>query len=416
MRPSRRLRRAFLTLALVVCALVSWATHSEAHPLGRSSFSAHTDGPDINVMFILDGQSAADLVARLHLGFAEITPERVPEYGGVVLRYLDERFTISRGEARCERTVPTRFSHAPKINRVMLDVQYVCERETDLVEMHSTLFLDETTPHHVVGSLTHGPAVERYFFTSGERRARVDLNTLRKQRRDDLSNRADAPLDGAGGGVRVARPPPGAFTEAGAEITTPPRGDDSEFAAPIGTGFIAHFGLGIWHILSGFDHIVFVLSLLLVTARWKDLAIVITGFTVAHSITLALGALDLVTIPSAVAEPIIAASIIYVALENVIRGNPRARLPITFGFGLIHGFGFSSGLSADGLPPAELASSLLGFNLGVEAGQLAIVLPLFPALLWLQRTQARTYRRVTIGTSALFAAIASWWLFERLFA
>ena len=164
----------------------------------------------------------------------------------------------------------------------------------------------------------------------------------------------------------------------------------------------------------GFDHILFVLSLLLVTKRWRDLAIVITGFTVAHSITLALGALDLVAMPASIAEPLIAASIVYVALENIFRPKPRARLPVTFAFGLIHGFGFSGVLRDMGLPSANLVPSLLGFNLGVEVGQIAIVAPLFPFLLWLQRHRTRAYRRTTIGTSAVFAVFGAWWLVERL--
>jgi hypothetical protein len=113
-------------------------------------------------------------------------------------------------------------------------------------------------------------------------------------------------------------------------------------------------------------------------------------------------------------EPLIAISIIYVALENLLRNHPRARPGVTFAFGLVHGFGFSAVLHDLGLSRAELVPVLLGFNLGVEAGQLVIVAPLAPLVWWLRR-RAAGFARFRIAVNACVALVAIWWFIERVF-
>jgi hypothetical protein len=142
---------------------------------------------------------------------------------------------------------------------------------------------------------------------------------------------------------------------------------------------------------------------------------VVTSFTVAHSVTLAVGALGVVRISPLIIEPLIALTIIYVAAENVLRLAPRARLGVTFAFGLVHGFGFSSVLRDLGLQRGQLVPALLGFNLGVELGQLLVVAPLFPLVILLQR-RADTYRRVRLSLNASVAVIACWWFVQRVVA
>lgn len=177
---------------------------------------------------------------------------------------------------------------------------------------------------------------------------------------------------------------------------------------------------GVWHIWIGFDHVLFLLSLLLpavllaprfAPAFW-DVFKVVTAFTVAHSITLALAALSVVTLPSRLVESAIAASVVLAALNNLWPVVQRARWLVAFTFGLIHGFGFASVLAELGLPQASLLLALVSFNLGVETGQLAIV-ALFLPLAYAVR-QTWFYRRVVLkGGSGLIAAIAAVWLAER---
>ncbi len=192
-------------------------------------------------------------------------------------------------------------------------------------------------------------------------------------------------------------------------------------------------GEGVWHIWIGFDHILFLLSLLLpavlvwrkprwlpvqrfAPAFWQVLEIV-TAFTLAHSITLSLATLGVISLPSRWVESAIAASVVLAALNNVWPLFEGRRWLVALAFGLIHGFGFASVLADLGLPQGALLLALVGFNLGVEAGQLAIVgvfLPLAYALrgTWLYRL----YRRlILLGGSCLIAALAALWFAVRAF-
>ena len=205
--------------------------------------------------------------------------------------------------------------------------------------------------------------------------------------------------------------------------------------------FVAYLREGVWHIWIGFDHILFLISLLLpavglwvlqprsaphrsATRRWQpvphfavafwDVLRIVTAFTLAHSITLSLAVLGLVTLPSRLVESAIAASVVLAALNNIwplVRGR---RWVVAFLFGLVHGFGFASVLADLGLPQGALALALVGFNVGVELGQLAIVLVFLPLAFALRRTAF--YRRVVLlGGSLLIAALAAVWLAERVF-
>ena len=185
---------------------------------------------------------------------------------------------------------------------------------------------------------------------------------------------------------------------------------------------------GVWHIWIGFDHILFLLSLLLpavglwVGRRWRpvdrfgqaviEVLRVVTAFTLAHSITLSLAVLGLVSLPSRVVESSIAASVVLAALNNVWPVFHGRRWMVAFAFGLLHGFGFASVLVDLGLPKGALAVALAGFNVGVELGQLAIVAAFLPLAYALRRSWF--YRRaVLVGGSLLIALLAGVWLAER---
>ena len=194
--------------------------------------------------------------------------------------------------------------------------------------------------------------------------------------------------------------------------------------------FIDYAREGVWHIWIGFDHILFLLSLLLPAVllwrgrQWQavetfraafvDVFKIVTAFTVAHSITLSLATLGVIELPSRWVESAIAASVVLAALNNVWPVFHSRRWMVAFAFGLIHGFGFASVLTDLGLPREALALALVGFNLGVEAGQLAIVAVFLPLAFALRRTAF--YRRaVMLGGSLLIALLAAVWLIERAF-
>jgi hypothetical protein len=192
--------------------------------------------------------------------------------------------------------------------------------------------------------------------------------------------------------------------------------------------FIEYLRAGVWHIWSGVDHLLFLLSLLLPAVltrrgnRWDAVPIaapaflnivkVVTAFTLAHSITLSLAVFDVLRLPSRLTESIIAASIIIAALNNVFPKVTEGRWRIAFAFGLLHGFGFASVLTEMGLPNGARLVSLTAFNLGVEAGQLAVVLAVMPLAFLLRSTMF--YRRGVMpwGSSAI-ACLALFWLVQR---
>jgi hypothetical protein len=174
--------------------------------------------------------------------------------------------------------------------------------------------------------------------------------------------------------------------------------------------------LGFTHILPyGLDHILFVLGLYLLSTRWKPLLIQVTAFTVAHSITLALTIYGVFSLPSSIVEPLIAFSIAYVAIENIMTKELHAWRPfVVFGFGLLHGMGFAGVLEEIGMPRSEFLTALITFNVGVELGQLAVISLAFVLTgLWFRNRD--WYRgRIVVPASLAIAATGLYWTVERV--
>jgi len=186
--------------------------------------------------------------------------------------------------------------------------------------------------------------------------------------------------------------------------------------ASIPTTFFEFVRMGIMHILTGYDHLLFLAALLIVSRNFVSSLKIISCFTLGHSITLALATLNIVNLSSRIVEPLIAASIIYVSVENLLKhGAPTGRYVLTFAFGLIHGLGFASALRemGVGLNGGGVVLPLLGFNLGVELGQLsvaAIVLPIF----WSLRSNPIWVRRWVPVCSGIVALAGTYWFVERV--
>lgn len=188
----------------------------------------------------------------------------------------------------------------------------------------------------------------------------------------------------------------------------PPKNNSRSF-----TQFLA---LGIRHILTGYDHLLFLFGLLIVTRSFKSSLAVITCFTIAHSITLAVATFNLVQIPSKIVEPLIAVTIIYVGVENILRhGDPHGRWMLTFAFGLIHGFGFASVLREMGVASRAggVAMPLFSFNLGVEVGQIAVAAVVLP-FVWKLRAKPIFVKRWVPMCSAIVALAGAYWFVQRV--
>ena len=173
---------------------------------------------------------------------------------------------------------------------------------------------------------------------------------------------------------------------------------------------------GFVHVVPlGLDHILFVLGLFFLSREWRPLLYQVTMFTLAHTITLGMATMGLVSVSGSIVEPIIAASIAFIAIENIYRPKyTHWRLLVVFIFGLIHGLGFAGALSELSLPPASLVIGLLGFNIGVEFGQLAVIGIAFAATAWLK--EEKQYRDwVVVPGSAMIAVLGAYWTVERIF-
>lgn len=176
-----------------------------------------------------------------------------------------------------------------------------------------------------------------------------------------------------------------------------------------------HLTLGFTHILpNGLDHMLFVISLFLLSARWRPLLLQITTFTIAHSITLGLTMYGLVALPARLVEPMIAVSIAYVAIENLLTSELKPwRVALVFSFGLLHGMGFAGVLRDIGLPRAQFLTALLSFNVGIEAGQLSVI-AIAALVVWHWRRNPPAYRRLIVQpASVVIALVAVFWTLQR---
>jgi hydrogenase/urease accessory protein HupE len=197
-----------------------------------------------------------------------------------------------------------------------------------------------------------------------------------------------------------------------------------------GSGEVAatYLRLGVEHILFGFDHLLFVLALVVLVREWRRVAVTVTAFTVAHSITLAAATLGFVNVPGPPVEATIALSIMLVSVEilNARRGKPSVttRLPwlVAFSFGLLHGFGFAGALAEVGLPQHAIPVALLFFNVGVEVGQLIFVAAVLSLIRLLLHAASqllepalvqRTFDRLDVTVAYAIGIVAAYWLVER---
>jgi hydrogenase/urease accessory protein HupE len=179
------------------------------------------------------------------------------------------------------------------------------------------------------------------------------------------------------------------------------------------TGQTTLLWMGIRHILTGWDHLAFLIGLVIVGGRWKSILAAVTAFTVAHSITLGLATTGVVIGRPIFVEPAIALSVLYIGVENLRGTSMEGRWKITLPFGLIHGFGFAGALRVLDLPKARVPLALFSFNLGVEIGQLAVLAVVLPVL-WVLAKSAAWRKWGVRGVSAVVAAAGALWFVARL--
>lgn len=350
------LRRA-LALALLVAACLPRAAW--AHPFSQSSSILVANGRDIRAVLTVDLisiHSMPDLDRnrdnRISYGELDDAIERIYDAVG--------RHFVVRGPDAPVQTTVERYQLVDD-TRVRLEILYRFPSDVTATDITSTL-ADITQPNHRhLMSVTIGGVTHEAVLGAGRPRATFDA---------------------------------------------------------VGTNsYLNTFGsflwLGVEHIFTGYDHLAFLVGLLIATGTFRSLVKIVTSFTLAHSVTLALATFDLVMMPAKLTESLIALSIVYVAAENLLRSQAIERYRVTFLFGLVHGFGFSSILREMQLPSSNLALSLFSFNAGVELGQLAFVAVVFPMTVYLASSKWRTGIRSAVSFGVV--CVSTYWFVQRAF-
>ncbi|MGZ4135035.1 MAG: HupE/UreJ family protein [Tumebacillaceae bacterium] len=211
----------------------------------------------------------------------------------------------------------------------------------------------------------------------------------------------------------VYQPAPATGDQKQTSTTTPTNETTNTSDNAAGSGWFSFFVLGMNHILTGYDHLLFLFTLLIARQTFKQYATMITAFTIAHSLTLTLTVLGLIDVSPKIVEPMIAFSICFVAIDNIVRKQVSHRWALTFLFGLIHGMGFADILKDMEIPRNQLGVDLISFNLGIETVQVTIVVLLLPLLMLLFRWKYA--RKFVVTGSALGLVLGGIWLVQRLF-
>jgi hydrogenase/urease accessory protein HupE len=309
--------------------------------------------------------SAHDLAVALGIETDLITPvskAAFAERAEALARYLRARLAILAQNTPCSSSPPkVDYTHLPE--ELVLIADYTCSEPLERLTIDYLLFFDIDPTHRSLGRIILPSGEEQFLFD--RTLTRLEFETTRPQLQS--------------------------------------------WTALFGRVFF----LGVEHILIGYDHILFLLALLIVSLNFWQMVKVASAFTVAHSITLALAWYGVVDLPSPVVESAIALSIAYVAIENIVRQHFGHRWVLAGGFGLVHGLGFYSALRNLGLGKTDMATTLLAFNLGVETGQIAVIALVFWPLVWWRRQQ--WYRSSAHACSIAILLVASWWVIERVF-
>ena len=336
--------------------LLIWSAVAGAHSGGTTGFaSVAVSGHTVRYSLTLHDIPPGPLAEQMRLGQPGVAPDYQPLIEAIrgKIRLANDGAACVPGEGQTVAPSATSIS-------VTATVEFACPGEPGKLAVRDDLPDVLGTDHHTLALFVWSGGSEQFAFGTDARETTVAISEAAKATR------------GAG----------------------------------------SFFVLGIEHILTGYDHLLFLLALILCGGGLLQLLKIITGFTIAHSITLALAALDIVNLPSRLVESVIAASIAYVAAENLFpKYAISRRWTVSFLFGLMHGFGFSSVLKEIGLPRENLMLSLLNFNLGVEAGQAVVVVVIVPILIRIRRT---TWEAKLVATlSGIVLAVGLFLFVER---
>lgn len=363
-----RLLAAIVAAAALVLALL-WSAAAAAHTIGLSTGEYTASGASLVGKLAFARAEVASLAPILDANRdGHITPAEIESARGVLKTKVLARIAVRAGGAPCAAVLTD--AALTEEDGLLVAGRWDCARADEAFEVDVALLDDLARGHRHI--------------------ARV---VARGETRDEVLHGAERTLaiPGAGAEPAAANAPPIAAGERGA-------------------GLWSFFTMGIEHIVTGYDHLVFIVGLVLARAHLRSLFTIVTAFTVAHSITLALAVLDVWSPSSRIVEPAIALSIAYVGVENFFVKDASKRWRITFPFGLVHGFGFAGALQEIALPRSAVPTALVSFNLGVEVGQVAVLAVLLPLVLFLRGKAWFEPRGVRLLSGAVALAGGVWFI------
>jgi hypothetical protein len=319
-----------IRLLMVVSLLLGWTDSVHCHSGGTSGFATITiNGASVRYGVTMAEIPPGAMADSMHIGQQNSVVDYRP-----LAEALRQKVRISSDGRECTDASPQITPPATKDKGVAVTLQFDCPQAGSRISIRDDMSDALGNDHHTLAIIMWSGGSQQFAFGTDARETAVTVS-----------------------------------------------------AAPeVSRGAGSFFPFGILHILTGYDHLVFLLALILRGGNVWSMLKIITAFTLAHSITLALAALNIIALPGRLIEAVIALSIVYVAVENLfLKHAVSHRWAVSFLFGLVHGFGFSNVLRELGLPREGLVWSLLNFNLGVETGQAVAVLLAVPSLLWIRR-------------------------------
>ena len=382
---------AWLALALAL----AWPARALAHEVGLSRGEYAIDGATVTAELIFAQRDVVAVAPEIDADRSGAPSAAELQQGSAALtRAIAERLVVEGDGRPCPGKLVA--ARATEGDGTQVSLSYACAAPPSKVRFDLVLLEDLPYGHRHIFEAEKGHAEKGH---AGGGAALTESILYRKRRSIEVLRQPE----GAPPGGTAPVPAPSAAPDPGA----PAAGSTTH---PQATGALDFFTVGIEHILLGYDHLVFLLGLVLIGGRWRALLLVVTAFTVAHSITLGLAVLGVWAPSAGIIEPAIALSIAYVGLENFFVDDAEKRWRITFPFGLVHGFGFAGALGEISVPRAEIPGALLAFNLGVEAGQVAVLAAVLPLMAlarrrgWLERTG------VKVASGLIILAGVSWFV------
>jgi hydrogenase/urease accessory protein HupE len=384
----KKIKVLFNFFPLIILTIFSFPSSASAHPYSASFTNIEFNENETILEFSIDTLSIIELQEDIDQNKDKILQnQEIKEEQGHLVEFLTHSVILDKNNEQQEPEL-TEMNIKKKDNNefLTLSLKYPPYQAGDTITINDGLYANDPDTNYVnllsasFNSETSQAALQ------GENRSWTILLTEVQQGQQ-------------AGGEQAS----GSNTE-----------QDSKPSSKPTSSWLSFFKLGMSHILTGYDHLLFLFALLLRKQTFKQYALIVTSFTIAHSITLSLAVLGIMDLPSKFVESVIALSIIYVAVENIFKKEVNHRWGLTFVFGLIHGLGFANILQEMNLSKGNLASAIVSFNIGIEIVQIVIILLLLPLLTYLHRLKDSA-KHIKYGSIGIIL-LGAFWLVERLFS